>query len=297
MNSNQEIEAEENAAEDAETENSISVDDFIRELEAKEKDLHITAEMTVIEIENDFDDGELPEFIKSEFPEELPAAAKPKPAHKTKTEQSKLEAENKKLKEKIAKYELEHEESTKDAQRRKQDFSNFKTRTERERRESFQNQVSNLATKMLPVLDNLNRAVDFAIEHERAKSEEFRPFFDGVFLVNQQLNEVLAEMGIEPILTIGEDFDPYFHEAAATEETVEFPPNTICGEMLKGYRIGDRVVRHSIVKVAKPFPKAIETSVLEKMFNHESGESAAEIENEPDHDERQEESSENDAGE
>jgi molecular chaperone GrpE len=70
-------------------------------------------------------------------------------------------------------------------------------------------------------------------------------------LVNHQLNEVLAEMGITPIQAIGEHFDPHFHEAASVEETDEFPPNTVTAEFLRGYRIGDKVVRASMVKVSK----------------------------------------------
>jgi molecular chaperone GrpE len=104
---------------------------------------------------------------------------------------------------------------------------------------------------MLPALDNLNRAIDF-VDFPQDQESEFRHFFDGVVLVNQQVNEVLAGMGIVPIATIGEPFDPHLHEAAATENTDQVKPNTITGEMLKGYRMGERVIRHSIVRVAKP---------------------------------------------
>jgi len=278
MNPDQEIESLENEAEESETDDSMSVDDFIRELEAKEKDLHITAETTVIELAAGFDDGELPEFMKDEFPEKPVKTVKPATQAKEKAAQNKLEAENKQLKEKLAKFEDERAEMIKDSQRRSRDFENFKSRTERERRESFQNQVGNLAVQMLPVLDNLDRAVDFALEHEHTRNDEFLPFFDGVVLVNQQVNDVLAGMGIVPITTIGEEFDPHFHEAAATEETDEFLPNTICGEMLKGYRIGERVIRHSVVRVAKPRSDTNDRSVLEKMFKHESDEMEQETE-------------------
>jgi hypothetical protein len=57
-------------------------------------------------------------------------------------------------------------------------------------------------------------------------------------------------MGIQPIATVGETFDPHFHEAVATEESNEFDPNTVSAELLRGYRIGNRVIRHSMVKVA-----------------------------------------------
>ena len=270
MNSEQEIESLESADERSETEDSASVDDFIRELEAKEKDLHIDAQTTVIEIEDGLEANELPDFLKEEFPEEPArepvAAAAPAPAGE-KAAQSRFEAENRSLKEKLVRVEDERDELLRNAQRRSKDLANYKTRVERERRETFQNQVANIATQMLPALDNLNRAVDFAVSLPRQESSEFQQFFDGVVLVNQQVNEVLAGMGIEQIATIGETFDPHLHEAAATEETEEFEPNTVCGELLKGYRIGDRVVRHSVVRVAKAHPRSTDQAVLEKMFN------------------------------
>src|SRR5436190_439321 len=267
MNPEQEIESLESADERSEAENAVSVDDFIRELEAKEKDLHIDAQTTVIEIEDELEPNELPDFLKEEFPQapakESIAAA---PA-KEKTAQSRFEADNRSLKEKLVRVEDERDELLRNAQRRSKDLANYKTRVERERRETFQNQVTNIATQMLPALDNLNRTVDFAVSLPRHESSEFQQFFDGVVLVSQQVNEVSAGMGIEQIATIGEMFDPHLHEAAATEETEEFEPNTICGELLKGYRIGDRVVRHSVVRVAKAQPRSAEHVVLEKMFN------------------------------
>ena len=266
MNSNQKTESLENAPSNTDTDDPMSVDEFIRQLEAKEKDLHITAETTVIEIAESFDDGELPEFLKDEFQEAPPKSVKPLAPQKKKAEgNTSLEAENKHLKDKITKLDDERVEMVKDSQRRAKDFSNYKSRVERERRETFQNQVANLAIQMLPALDNLNRAIDFALE--LPQEGEFRQFFDGVVLVNQQVNEVLAGMGIVPIATIGEMFDPHLHEAAATEETDEVEPNTVSAEILKGYRIGDRVIRHSIVRVAKRSAGSNEASVLEKMFD------------------------------
>jgi molecular chaperone GrpE (heat shock protein) len=63
-------------------------------------------------------------------------------------------------------------------------------------------------------------------------------------------NEILNKMGIKPIRTVGEEFDPHYHEAVATDDSGEYPPNTICDEILRGYIAGDRVIRHSMVKVA-----------------------------------------------
>jgi molecular chaperone GrpE len=273
MDPDKEIESLESADEQPETDDSVSVDDFIRELEATEKDLHITAETTVIELAEAFDGGELPDFMKEEFPEEPPTAPPPAIDPETareKAARTRLEAENKSLKEKVAKLEDERSDLMNASNRRMKDLANYKIRVEKERRDTFENQVCNIATLMLPVLDNLNRAVDFAVELPRDDKSEFQHFVDGVVLVNQQINEVLGEMGIAPIPTVGEMFDPHVHEAAATEETDEFEPNAVCGELLKGYRLGERVIRHSIVRVARPHPRSEDQKVLEKMFDHDS---------------------------
>jgi len=236
-----------------------SVDDFIRSLEEKEKDLHITANTTVIELADAFDDAdEFPDFMKDELaagnPKTQPAAAAP--VVNAESELVKLKSEITALKQTVARLEDDRAEVLQASQRRAKDFENFKTRAERERIESFQTQVGNLATQMLPALDNLNRALDFALEMPESDRAEFQQFLDGVVLVNQQVSEVLAGMGIQPIATVGEPFDPHFHEAVATEESDEFPENFVSAELLKGYRIGDRVIRHSMVKVAKSEPPA-----------------------------------------
>ncbi len=285
MNPNTEIESLENEADEVQAEDSVSVDDFIRELEAKEKDLHITAETTIIEIAEGFDSGELPDFLKDEFPAEPTRKVMPATSHAEKAATTKLEAENKKLKEKIAKLEDERAEMFKDTRRRSNEFANLKARVERERSETFEKQIGNLAIQMLPALDNLDRAVDFARDLPHDEKSEVTQFFDGVVLVNQQVNDVLAKMGVEPILTIGEVFDPHLHEAAATEETQEFSPNTICGELLKGYRVGERVIRHSIVKVAKSPQAANEISepkISDYSESDDNHQPAAEIDSVPD---------------
>ncbi|HVE59086.1 MAG TPA: nucleotide exchange factor GrpE [Pyrinomonadaceae bacterium] len=236
-----------------EDENSLSIEDFIKELEAKEKDLQISSDLA-IEIDGaDFDDTN-PEFIKAEFaiepvkiPETHPPTGNFAPNNKTSSE---FDAEVLQFKKQVVKLETERAELAETARRRQLDFDNYKKRIERERGETYLGQISNLATQMLPVLDNLNRALDFASSHSEGRSQDFHQFFEGIFLVNQQLNEVLAEMGVQPIASVGESFDPHFHEAVATETSGEFPPNTVTGELLRGYRIGDKIIRAAMVKVS-----------------------------------------------
>ena len=258
MNPDQEIENIGDLADDAETDDSVSVDDFIKQLEAREKDLHITANTTIIEIAESFDDGNLPDFLVEDLKTVAIAAATPEAVVPAKQKLDKaaatdaLEKQIAGLKEQLSQLDADRKDILEASQRRAKDFENFKSRTERERRETFQNQLGNLATQMLPALDNLNRAIEFGLAMPKDLRAEIQTFFEGIVLVNQQVNDVLAEMGIQPIATVGEVFDPHYHEAVAVEESAEFEPNTISAELLRGYRIGDRVIRHSMVKVAKP---------------------------------------------
>ncbi|MEO6588146.1 MAG: nucleotide exchange factor GrpE [Pyrinomonadaceae bacterium] len=243
-------ETKENSSEQVNLKSSI--EDFLRELEEKEKDLNMSDEM-VIEIDEDAVEEEISEFLTAEFldiktpfrensysqinAQEISPAVVPQ-----------VSAEPKK----IISLEKEVSDLKTTLVGRQMDFENFRKRMERERSETFQNQITNLATQMLPVLDNLNRALDAASHFEAENSNDFRQFFDGIVLVNQQLNEVLSEMGVQPVVTVGEAFDPNYHDAVATQETNEFPPNTITEELLRGYRIGNKLIRAAMVKVASP---------------------------------------------
>ena len=237
---------------------SSSLDDFLREIEARERDLQISSEMVIEIEESDLAEGNLPEFLIKELSGEKDIVSQEKShngsgdnRHASETAISLLEKEIIKLQSQVSTNESERVELLKMLQRRQTDFENYKKRIERERNDTFLNQLCSLATQMLPVLDNLDRALESASNYSDEKLLDFQHFFDGILLVSQQLNEVLAEMGVEPIPAVGESFDPHFHEAVATEETSEFPPNTVTTEFLRGYRVGDKVVRASMVRVSK----------------------------------------------
>ena len=267
---------------DADDDDSVSVDDFIRELEEKEKDLHITLETTVIEIEQGFDDVNPSVFTSAvDRPAEPAAAASMEiEPHTPLTEDTDdeedeivyrleeqiddMEDQISALKQTITRLEAERGEIFKNSQRRAKDFESYRARTERERTETLQNQAGDLAASLLPALDNLDRALEHAEMIGREKSPEFGQFFDGIRMVNQQIIDTFAGMGIEPIPSVGELFDPHLHEAVALEENTEFDDNVICEEMLKGYRLGDRILRHSMVKVASKNGAASESAENEE---------------------------------
>jgi molecular chaperone GrpE len=134
--------------------------------------------------------------------------------------------------------------------RRQADFENYRKRIERERGEAYNRVVAEVAGKLLPVVDNLSRALEAERSVEASESKEFRHFLRGVELISKQLNEVLESFGVQPIVAIGERFDPHIHEAVVTEDSAEYEPDTIISEMQRGYRIGDRLLRPAMVKVA-----------------------------------------------
>src|SRR5829696_7614785 len=154
----------------------------------------------------------------------------------TRAELKRVEAENAELKDLIA--------------RRQADFENYRKRVERERSETYNRVVADVAAKLLPVLDNLKRALDAEASVEGAESDEFRHFLSGVDLIYKQLNGVLDGLGVKPIAAAGEQFDPHIHEAVVTEATDDYAPDTVMQEIVAGYRLGDKLIRPALVKVA-----------------------------------------------
>ena len=259
MNPKEQIPKPEESLDELDMDEIASVDDFIKELEAKEKDLHITPDMTIEIEDSDFDPGDISEFIQHEAPLVVTNTAgsvenSQQPGLKTRVFELQNEIDT--LQTRLTSLRAERNEVQEKSDRRLKDFENYKYRMDRERRGSFIDQITNLASQMLPVLDNLDRAL-VSIENSKIeKTAEFQQFYEGIVLVNQQVTEVFFGMGVQPIDTVGETFDPNFHEAVAVEERGDIVVNTILEEMLRGYRIGNRVIRHSMVKVTTAPPKA-----------------------------------------
>ena len=136
------------------------------------------------------------------------------------------------------------------AARRQADFENYRKRVERDRGESHKRIVGDVALKLLPVLDNLTRALDAERSVENRESKEFRHFLHGIELITKQLNDVLESFGITAIEALGQRFDPHIHEAVVTEPSDEYEPDIVIEEIARGYKLGDRLLRPSMVKVA-----------------------------------------------
>jgi molecular chaperone GrpE len=134
--------------------------------------------------------------------------------------------------------------------RRQADFENYRKRMERDRSETYNRMVGDVVSKLLPVLDNLRRALDAEGSLQATESEEFRHFLSGVELIYKQLNTVLEGLGLQPVAALGHRFDPHVHEAVVTEQTEEYEPDTVIQEIVPGYRLGEKLLRPAIVKVA-----------------------------------------------
>jgi len=134
--------------------------------------------------------------------------------------------------------------------RRQADFDNYRKRTERERQETYHRMVGDVVGRLLPVLDNLRRALDTEASQQAGESEEFRHFLQGVELIYKQLTDVLESLGLQPVAAVGQPFDPHVHEAVITEQTEEYEPDTVIQELVRGYRLGDKLLRPAVVKVA-----------------------------------------------
>jgi molecular chaperone GrpE len=130
------------------------------------------------------------------------------------------------------------------------DFENYRKRSDREKSKTYQGLVGGVVQQLLPVHDNLARALEAEASVQATESEEFRHFLSGVELIYRQLDEVLKGMGLQPVETVGLPFDPHVHEAVATEQTDEFEPDTVTQELVKGYVLGDTLLRPAMVKVS-----------------------------------------------
>ena len=122
------------------------------------------------------------------------------------------------------------------------EFDNYKKRSSKERDGLYNSLISDIVSNFLPILDNLEKAVE-----AETKDEEYKK---GIELVLKQFKDVLAAKGVTEIETIGKTFDPELHEAVSSVQDSTKGEKEIVQEYRKGYMIGNRVIRHSMVIVA-----------------------------------------------
>lgn len=146
------------------------------------------------------------------------------------------------LKEKLAKQKEDLEDKDDRIKRLMAEFENFKKRSDKERTGLYNSVMGDVIISLLPVLDNLEKAAKTETKDEQYKN--------GIEMVVNQFKDVLKANGVTEIETVGKKFDPSLHEAVSLVQDEKLGEKEIKEEFRKGYMIGDRVLRHSLVVVA-----------------------------------------------
>lgn len=128
------------------------------------------------------------------------------------------------------------------------DFDNYRKRTQREKEEFEQQIKCSTINELLPVVDNFERARS-QIKPQTEQETTIHKSYQSVY---KQLVDCLKRIGVAPMRAEGSEFDPALHEAVMRQPTNEFPEGTIIAELQRGYMLGERVLRHALVKVAAP---------------------------------------------
>lgn len=177
-----------------------------------------------------------------------------KPDYKTedkmedKKETEPSEDETAKRKDKHKKHDKKDEkidELTDKLKRSMAEFDNFRKRTEREKSRMYESGAGDVICKMLPIMDNFERGLASVPEERKAE-----PFVEGMDKIYKQMTTALEEIGVKPIESVGQEFNPDFHNAVMHVEDEESGDNMIVEEFQKGYTYRETVIRHSMVKVA-----------------------------------------------
>ncbi|MDY7040694.1 MAG: nucleotide exchange factor GrpE [Chloroflexota bacterium] len=180
-------------------------------------------------------------MIPSREEEEPESIAEASPEAAEETEVDELTA----LRQQLADAEAKAAEYLDGWQRARAEFANFKRRNDQEKKELIS--VANLAliSRMLPVLDDLDRAFQTLPVGLRGMT-----WIDGIFIIHRKLQAILESEGLTPIETEGQVFDPSVHEAVTHEPIADYGEGKIISEVQRGYKLGDRVLRPSLVRVS-----------------------------------------------
>ena len=136
--------------------------------------------------------------------------------------------------------------------RKTAEFENYRRRNEKERRELAEFANADLLRDILPLLDNLERALGSASETQNAgdPAASLEAYRAGIDLIRRQFLELLRKKGVTPIEAEGADFDPYLHQAVTRESSDVHRDGEVMAELQRGYKLGDRLLRPAMVKVA-----------------------------------------------
>ena len=157
-----------------------------------------------------------------------------------------LEAALAETQEKLAEAEARAKDANEKYLRQYAEFDNFRKRIAKEKEDALRYGNEKFAKELLPVLDGLEQALAHAETSDKAAIVE------GVHLVLRQFLKVMENFGVTPVDAVGLPFDPHHHEAMAHHESDQHDPHTVVNEYRRGYKMHDRLIRPSLVTVAKP---------------------------------------------
>lgn len=203
-----------------EEKNNIDKDTFSKEGLNSEEDINVDASENIADSEKEETHDTIDEEIS--------------------TDQGEIEELKNKLKQK----EEEANEYLALAQRLKAEFENYRRRTEKEKADLIEYGKEKVIIEVLPVVDNFERALE-------TQSSENTSFKEGINLIYRQFKDVLEKIGVKEIEALGQIFDPYKHHAVMQEEIEGKKENEIIEVLQKGYMFNNKVIRPSMVKVAK----------------------------------------------
>ena len=166
------------------------------------------------------------------------------PAADDNTETAAASAEPEAGESELAKIKAERDTLLDRLARAQADFDNARKRASREQQEYRDYALSDAIKALLPVLDSFDRA----LQHPNPKAEEFR---SGIELINKQMHDALAKLGLRPVEAKGETFNPHLHEAIEMVDTVEADDHTVLDELQRGYKLKERLLRPAMVRVAR----------------------------------------------
>lgn len=149
------------------------------------------------------------------------------------------------LKEKLEKAENASKDYLDKLQRSMAEFDNFRKRTIKEKANMYDDGVMETVKKLLPIIDNFERAVESASDEDKQNS-----FYQGIEMILKQIKDLLSTINVEEISAVGEQFNPSVHNAVMHIDDEQYGENEIIEQLQKGYKYKDKVIRPSMVKVA-----------------------------------------------
>ncbi len=165
-----------------------------------------------------------------------------------KEQEQRVEQEQKKrdYKKELEQAVAENQELKEQLLRKAAEFDNFRKRVQAEKEEIHDITIAHIIEKILPFLDEL----DLVIEKSR-EEQDFQSLLQGVEMVQKNVFKILTSLGLKPMDSVGQPFDPEKHHAMMQQEAEDVEPDTVINELKKGYMVNDRVVRHAEVIVSK----------------------------------------------